>query len=282
MTPPPTLQELIQTVRQDSPTASVLDLLVTASTTVSQLEDLNDALLEHFVSGCRREGKSWSEISAALGVSKQAVHKRFSGPIADRIISSTSAPTFERFTGRARTALKEATQAARARGGTEVDAGDLLAGLLAVPEGLAAKVLVAMGVTADAVRAARPAAAGPGAAPPAPPTPAAPPAPSAQAMPSAQATPSARAAAAGSETAAGATRPPFAPDAVTALRDALAEALELGHNYIGTEHILLGVMRDPDAPAAGLLSRLGASPAEARVRIAELLRGFTAGPVAPQ
>jgi ATP-dependent Clp protease ATP-binding subunit ClpA len=257
----------------------VLDLLVTASTTVSQLEDLNDALLEHFVSGCRREGKSWSEISAALGVSKQAVHKRFSGPIADRIISSTSAPTFERFTGRARTALKEATQAARARGGTEVDAGDLLAGLLAVPEGLAAKVLVAMGVTADAVRAARPAAAGPGAAPP---TPAAPPAPSAQAMPSAQATPSARAAAAGSETAAGATRPPFAPDAVTALRDALAEALELGHNYIGTEHILLGVMRDPDAPAAGLLSRLGASPAEARVRIAELLRGFTAGPVAPQ
>jgi ATP-dependent Clp protease ATP-binding subunit ClpA len=249
----------------------VLDLLVTASTTVSQLEDLNDALLEHFVSGCRREGKSWSEISAALGVSKQAVHKRFSGPIADRIISSTSAPTFERFTDRARTALKEATQAARARGGTEVDAGDLLAGLLAVPEGLAAKVLVAMGVTADAVRAARPAAATPPAAPPAP-----------QAPPSAPATPPAEAATAGPDSAAGARRPPFAPDAATALRNALAEALELGHNYIGTEHILLGVMRDPDAPAAGLLSRLGASPAEARVRIAELLRGFTAGPVAPQ
>ena len=266
MTPPPTLQELIQTVRQDSPTTSALDLLVTASATVGQLEDLNDALLEHFVSGCRREGKSWSEISAALGVSKQAVHKRFSGPIADRIISSTSAPTFERFTERARTALRGATQAAQARAGAEVDAGDLLAGLLAVPEGVAAKVLVAMGVTADAVRAARPAAATPPAAPPAP------------ATPPAQATPSAQAAAFGPDTAAGATRPPFAPDAVTALRDALAEALELGHNYIGTEHILLGVMRDPDAPAAALLSRLGASPAEARVRIAELLRGFTAGP----
>jgi ATP-dependent Clp protease ATP-binding subunit ClpA len=272
MTPPPTLQELIQTVRQDSPTASALDLLVTASTTVSQLEDLNDALLEHFVSGCRREGKSWSEISAALGVSKQAVHKRFSGPIADRIISSTSAPTFERFTARARTALKEATQAAQARAGTEVDAGDLLAGLLAVPEGLAAKVLVAMGVTADAVRAARPAAATPPAAPPAPP----------QAPPSAPATPPAEAATAGPDSAAGARRPPFAPDAATALRNALAEALELGHNYIGTEHILLGVMRDPDAPASALLSRLGASPAEARVRIAELLRGFTAGPAAAQ
>jgi ATP-dependent Clp protease ATP-binding subunit ClpA len=268
MTPPPTLQELIQTVRQDSPTASALDLLVTASTTVSQLEDLNDALLEHFVSGCRREGKSWSEISAALGVSKQAVHKRFSGAIADRIISGTSAPTFERFTDRARTALMEATQATRARDGGEVEGGDLLAGLLAVPEGIAAKVLVAMGVTADAVRAARPAAATPPAAPHAPATPPAqtpPPAPPA-----------------GPGTAAGPTRPPFAPDAVTALRDALAEALELGHNYIGTEHILLGVMRDPESPAAALLSQLGASPTEARVRIAELLRGFTAGPAPAQ
>jgi hypothetical protein len=42
------------------------------------------------------------------------------------------------------------------------------------------------------------------------------------------------------------------------------------------------VMRDTDAPAAALLSRLGASPAEARVRIAELLRGFTAGPATTQ
>jgi ATP-dependent Clp protease ATP-binding subunit ClpC len=73
-------------------------------------------------------------------------------------------------------------------------------------------------------------------------------------------------------------RPPFSPEAATALRDAVAEALELGHNYIGTEHILLGLMRDPDAPVAAILARVGASPAEARVRLAELLRGFTAGP----
>ena len=267
MTPPPSLQELIETVRQDSPSASPLDLLVTASATVSQLEDLNDALLEHFVSGCRREGKSWSEISAALGVSKQAVHKRFSGPIADRIISrvtSTGTPTLERFTIRARAVLQAAVQAARARGGAEVDAGDLLAGLFRAPEGVAAQVLAAMGVTADAVRAARPPAA-------TPPTPA-PAAPADQAAPTDQATTADQAAATG------ATRPPFAPDAVTALRDALAEALELSHNYIGTEHILLGLMRDPDAPVAAILARLGASPAEARVRIAELLRGFSAGP----
>jgi ATP-dependent Clp protease ATP-binding subunit ClpA len=275
MTPPPTLQELIQTVRQDSPTASPLDLLVTASATVGQLEDLNDALLEHFVSGCRREGKSWSEISAALGVSKQAVHKRFSGPIADRIIS-TSAPTFERFTVRARAVLQAAVQAARARDGAEVDAGDLLAAQFAVPEGLAARVLAAMGVTAAAVQATRPASR----------TPAVPPAPAATpadpgiapadpgTAPADLGTPPADPGAA----AAGATRPPFAPDAATALRDALVEALELGHNYIGTEHILLGLMRNPDAPVATILAQVGASPAEVRVRITELLRGFTAGP----
>jgi ATP-dependent Clp protease ATP-binding subunit ClpA len=268
MTPPPSLQELIQTVRQDSPSDSPLDLLITASATAGQLEDLNDALLEHFVSGCRREGKSWSEISAALGVSKQAVHKRYSGPIADRIISSTT-PTFERFTVRARTALQSAVRVAAQRGdGAEVDSWDLLAGLFAAPDGIAAQALTAMGVTADAVRAARPAPApAPQAPAPAPPTGSAP--------PGASGTPGGSGGAA-----AGAARPPFAPDAAAALRDALAVALELGHNYIGTEHMLLGLMRDPDASATALLERLGASPSETRVRITELLRGFTAGPAA--
>jgi ATP-dependent Clp protease ATP-binding subunit ClpA len=272
MTPPPSLAELIQTVQQDSPSPGSLDLLVTASSTVSQIEDLNDALLEHFVSACRREGRSWSEISAALGVSKQAVHKRFSAPIADRIVA-TREPTFERFTLRARKALQAAVQAARGRGSATVEPGDLLAGLFTEPEGLAAQVLTVMGVTAEGVRAAlgHPAdAAGAGT-----PAGAGPPASAGTpAGPGAQAGPDALA---GPDAANEGTRPPFAPQAATALRDALAEALEFGHNYIGTEHILLGLMRDPDAPVTALLSQLGASPAEARVRIAELLRGFSNG-----
>jgi DNA-binding Lrp family transcriptional regulator len=273
MTPPPSLQDLIETVRQDSPTASPLDLLVTASATVGQLEDLNDALLEHFVSGCRREGKSWSEISAALGVSKQAVHKRFSGPLADQIISRADRnPTFERFTLRARAALQAAARAAIQRGGAEVDAADLLDGLLAVPEGLAAMVLTGMGVTAEAVRAARPA---PAAAPPAATSPAA---TSPAATSPADRAPAGPAGAAPGDP--GAARPPFAAEAATALRNALAVALELGHDYIGTEHMLLGLLRDPDAPAAAMLSQLGATPAEARVRVAELLRGFQPPPAA--
>jgi hypothetical protein len=78
MTPAPTLQELIETVERDAPSADLLDLLATASSTVAQLEEVGDAVLGHFVDRCRRNGHSWTEISGALGVSKQAAHKRFS------------------------------------------------------------------------------------------------------------------------------------------------------------------------------------------------------------
>ena len=70
MAPPPSLQELIETVRRDTSSDDELDLLVTASSTVRELEELDDALLGHFVNRCRLAGRSWSEISDALGVSK--------------------------------------------------------------------------------------------------------------------------------------------------------------------------------------------------------------------
>jgi ATP-dependent Clp protease ATP-binding subunit ClpA len=243
MTPPPSLQQLIDTVQQDSPTDESLDLLITASTTVGQLEAVNDALLEHYVDRCRRAGRSWSEISTALGVSKQAVHKRFSGPIADRLIQAQrDRPSLERFTTRARSVLAAAAAAAKARHADHVGAEDLLLGLFAEPEGVAAKVLTAMNVTQGSVEAIRPGSAAAGGSQPAEPE---------------------------------RPRPPYSPEAVATLRDALVEALELGHNYIGTEHILLGLLRDSDAPAARILNQLGVSPAETKVRIGELLKGFT-------
>jgi hypothetical protein len=87
--------------------------------------------------------------------------------------------------------------------------------------------------------------------------------------PDAGATPAAPAAEAG-----GATRKPMSAGGKTVLLNALAVALELGHNYIGTEHILLGLYRDPDSLAARVLAENGAEPSEARVRISELLRGY--------
>src|SRR6266481_8319494 len=102
MTPPPTLQELIETVRQDADSNRPLDQLVAAAGAAAQLEETTDALLGYFVDRCRRDGRSWTEISNALGVTKQAVHKRFAAALAAHIFAATPAPTFERFTGRAR------------------------------------------------------------------------------------------------------------------------------------------------------------------------------------
>src|SRR5579864_6320963 len=98
MPPAPTLSELIRTVRADAAGDDALELLAQASRTVGELEEVGDALLGHFVDQCRRAGRSWSEISRVLGVTKQAAHKRF----------SVAAPAFERFTPRARAVLESA------------------------------------------------------------------------------------------------------------------------------------------------------------------------------
>jgi hypothetical protein len=224
MTPAPTLQELIETVERDAASPDVLDLLATASTTVAQLEEVGDAVLGHFVDRCRRHGHSWTEISGALGVSKQAAHKRF----------SFAAPTLERFTERARRAVDAAATAARGLGHNFVGSEHLLLGLFAQPEGLAARALAEAGVDREAVEGKV-----------------------LEMVPR------------GSEPLL--ENPPYTPRASLALQGALEEALRLGHNYIGTEHILLGLVRDPHAVSAWVLSELGVSVASIRTRLVEMV-----------
>src|ERR1700757_440429 len=129
MAPAPTLQELIEIVRQDSSSDQPLDQLVAAAAAAAQLEETTDALLGHFVDRCRRDGRSWTEISAALGVTKQAVHKRFASAIANQIVAAIPAPTFERFTDRARHVMAESSQAASSLGDHFVGTEHLLLGL---------------------------------------------------------------------------------------------------------------------------------------------------------
>jgi hypothetical protein len=137
MAPSPALQDLIDSVRADAGGDDPLDQLVQASRTVAELGRLSDALLGHYVDQCRRRGHSWSEISRALGVSKQAVHKRFSpGP-----------PTFERFTERARAVLAGAAVEARRLGHRSVGTEHLLLALFDPPDSVAARVLAALGLT---------------------------------------------------------------------------------------------------------------------------------------
>ncbi len=211
-------------VEQDASTGEPLDQLIAASQTVAQLEDVGDSLLGHFVDRCRRSGRSWSEISNALGVSKQAAHKRF----------SFGAPTFERFTPRARNTLKSARAEAGALGHGYVGTEHLLLALFAEPEGLAAKTLTEAGLDRAAVE-----------------------------VKVLEITP--RGAADPSET------PPYTPRSKEVLVGALAEALALGHNYIGTEHLLLALFRDENGVAAHVLADLGIEQDAVRARLVEQL-----------
>ncbi|MCA1702654.1 MAG: hypothetical protein LC808_05060 [Actinobacteria bacterium] len=71
-----TLQELVSSI--ESATDTPLDQLAEASITARQLEEVSDALVTHFVERCRSTDASWAEIGKRLGVTRQAVQKRFS------------------------------------------------------------------------------------------------------------------------------------------------------------------------------------------------------------
>ncbi|HUA42229.1 MAG TPA: Clp protease N-terminal domain-containing protein [Streptosporangiaceae bacterium] len=252
MAPPPTLQELIETVRQDSSSDQPLDQLVIAAATAAQLEETTDALLGHFVDRCRRDGRSWTEISTALGVSKQAVHKRFAPALAAHIVAATPGPTFERFTDRARHVIAEARRAADDSGASSVSPEHILLALFREPAGLAARALATMGVSSETVAAAI----------------------RARGLTAAA---DADADDGTAEEAAGRSAPAFSGPAKRVLSDALTVALEFGHNYIGTEHLLLGLYRNADSVATSILVEAGALEATARAHVVDMLRGFGKG-----
>ncbi len=68
--------------------------------------------------------------------------------------------------------------------------------------------------------------------------------------------------------------PPFTPRAKKVLELSLREALQLGHNYIGTEHMLLGLVREGEGVAAQVLVSLGADLAQVRQQVIQLLSGY--------
>ena len=232
MTPSPTLQALIDGVKADAAGDEALTQLAQASKTVGDLEEASDALLSHFVDQCRRSGHSWSEISGALGVSKQAAHKRFTVEV--------SSFTFERFTDRARMVLSQAETEAHRLGHGFVGTEHLLLALFEVPEGIANRVLDGVGISKPMVN---------------------------------EKVVEIIKGASGSEEG----KLPFTPRAKAVLRSAVEEALQLGHNYIGTEHLLLGLLADDDSVAARVLHDLGASQSIVRHRILELLDSYGKG-----
>jgi ATP-dependent Clp protease ATP-binding subunit ClpC len=147
---------------------------------------------------------------------------------------------FERFTDRARRTVVFAQEEARMLNHNYIGTEHILLGLLREDEGVAARALTTLGVSLEAVRRDVGEIVG-----------------------------------RGSEAPRG--HIPFTPRAKKVLELSLREALQLGHNYIGTEHILLGLIREGEGVAAQVLQKLGAGLNQVRRTVVELLSGSGAG-----
>jgi len=144
---------------------------------------------------------------------------------------------FERFTDRARRVVVLAQEEARMLNHNYIGTEHILLGLIHEGEGVAAKSLESLGVSLESVRLQVEEIIGQG-----------------QQAPSGHI--------------------PFTPRAKKVLELSLREALQLGHNYIGTEHILLGLIREGEGVAAQVLVKLGADLNRVRQQVIQLLSGY--------
>ena len=202
---PVSLDNLISYVKTIRPQAGALENLSDAVNVAAELDDTSDALIGHFVDQARRSGATWSQIGASMGVTKQAAQKRF--------VSQWESADFSRFTDRSRNALAAAARVAAGAGADQIGTGHLAAGLLAEPDGLAAKILHGARLTDETVLAAL----------------------GLEAAPQG-----------GGADVAELRQLRFTEAGRAALRGTVMTALRMGHNYIGTEHILLGILHADD------------------------------------
>jgi len=233
MTPGPDLQQLITTIKADAGSDDELEQLATAAATISELTSTGDAALGFFVDRARGAGKSWVEISTVLGVSKQAAHKRFAD-------SWASKPAFDRYTPRTKAVVQAAADIARQRNHDFIGTEHLLLAFFSQPEALATEVLVKHGITEESVRRAVDVQ-----------SPAAEPSDAPKTL--------------------DADNPPFTRRAAHVLQGAAGEALTLGHNYVGTEHLLLAFYRDSAGIATKVLLAQGLDEQTAWADIRALL-----------
>jgi hypothetical protein len=236
--------ELLSTVRLDDLIEAIrkveddeLGQLSSAVVAADHLGDLADHLVGHFVDQARRSGASWTEIGAAMGVTKQAARKRFiPKDLGDPALLS-EANGFTRFTPRARNVVTAAHNEAASARNPEVTPAHLVLGLLTEPDAVAGRAIEATGVSLQSVEDVARAALGP----------------AEDEVPSLV---------------------PYDQAARKVLAVTVREALRLGHNYVGTEHVLLALLEEQDDD--GVLARVGVTRSAVEPVIAELLRQHTA------
>jgi hypothetical protein len=218
---PVPLDNLIAYVRTMHPDGGPLENVADAFAVSTQLDEQADALIGYFVDQARRSGASWSHIGAAMGVTKQAAQKRFvPAKAAELFPEGFASQPFSQFTVRAANALASAGKLAAP---SAIGSEHITAGVLTEPNGLAAHMVAAAGLTPEQVYAA------------------------------VGAGPAVRAEYTGSAELLDLN---LGESARAALKGSLRSALSHSHNYIGTEHLLVGVIA-AGGPTAEALASLG-------------------------
>ena len=218
----------------DEVTDDVLAALTAAEALAADLTRLGDRLVGFYVERARAGGRSWADIGGHVGVTRQAAQQRFAGRWSSLTVDDLErAGAFERVTARTQDALRRADAEARRLGHGSIEIEHLLLALLDDPATIAARAVDALGVDRGTVLAAI-----------------------RERIP--------------------AVDPPAAPTVTVGraarrcLGRALDEALALGHNYVGTEHLLLAALDDSaDLPTA--LADLGLRLDAARATVGRLL-----------
>lgn len=231
------LGELVARVEGRRP-ADALAAIESANQVAVEVGALVDRLIGYYVERARSEGHSWSQIGALMGISRQAAQQRFGARQATLGLADLErAGALKRLTGRAREALARAEEEARRAGRRSVTPAQLLDAVLVDEESLATRAVARVGIAPAALRGSLAADLAPGDGP--------------------------------------------APEVVTihpalrrALTAAVTEALQLGHNYVGTEHLLLGLIRDPASAEARALGAFGVQPDQVRRAVVELIDEF--------
>ncbi|WP_322770484.1 Clp protease N-terminal domain-containing protein [Frankia sp. Cr1] len=226
MTNPVRLDDLIEAIKKVH--SDVLEQLSGAVIAADHLGDVADHLIGHFVDQARRSGASWTEIGRSMGVTKQAAQKRFvpKGPGEGSALDPSQG--FGRFTTAARNVVMAAQNEAREAGNDEIRPAHLVLGLLSEPDALAAESIVAQGVPLDTIRQAV----------------------TATLPQAADQVPDLI---------------PYDSGARKALELTFRQALRMGDNVVGTEHILLALLELEDG--TGVLASLGVDKATADAHI---------------
>jgi hypothetical protein len=232
--PPVDLDSLTRWVRGRTRRCTELDRLSLAVKVGVHLDRMSDELVGQFVEEARQAGVPWSQIGERLGVTKQAAQQRhvgrrgLFGPRRSR--PPRSGGLFVAFTERARQSIEEAQNAARDLGHNYLGTEHILLGVLLVRGSLGSRALETLGVSAASVRDQVLAEIGRG---------------------SGQ----------------GSGHIPFTPRAKKTLQLAKREAARLHADQIGTEHLILGLLREGQGVAVQALRALGAEPAAIRQEI---------------